>query len=101
MSIIRLVSTFDQVMREPGRLSSYSLRWRIVFQCKLKNMSYQKISENLTVSVSTVSRIINRFDRTGEVQPSIRAHSAERLHHSHEEYLLQAVLEKLSTIGAD
>ena len=86
-------------MGEPGRRSSYSpdLRWRIVFQRKLKNMSYQQISENLTVSVSTVSRMIDRFDRTGEVQPSIWA-PTERLLHPHEELvLLQAVLEKPST----
>ena len=91
--------TMIKVMGEPGRRSSYSpdLRWRIVFQRKLKNMSYQQISENLTVSVSTVSRMIDRFDRTGEVQPSIRA-PTERLLHPHEELvLLQAVLEKPST----
>ena len=31
-------------------------------------LNYREISQNLTVSVSTVARIVNRFERTGEVR---------------------------------
>ena len=87
-----LIKSYYCPMGEPGRRRSYSndLRWRVVFQRKLQNLSYRTISENLTVAVSTVSRIIDRFDRTGDVRPSIMLHS-------HEEFvLLQMVMEKPS-----
>ena len=48
----------------------------------------------MTVSVSTVARIVDRFERTGEVTRSIKP-ATERLLHEHDVFvLMQIVLER-------
>jgi len=34
-------------------------------------LNYREISKNLSVSVSTEFRIVDRFEHTGEVSPSV------------------------------
>ena len=59
-------------------------------------LNYREISKNLSVSVSTVSRIVDRFEHTGEVSPSVK-HSTERILHEHDVFtLMQMVLKKPS-----
>ena len=45
-------------------------------------LNYRKISQNLTVLVSTVARIVDRFEHTGEVAQSVKP-ATERLLHEH------------------
>ena len=85
-------------MGEPGRRKSYSegLRWRIVYQKHLMGLNYREISQNLMVSVSTVARIVDRLEHTGEVTRSVKP-ATERLLHEHNVFvLMQIVLERPS-----
>ena len=52
---------------EPGRRSHYSgdLRWRIIWQREDLGLSLREILENLSVDVSTASRIIALFHSSG------------------------------------
>ena len=87
------------IMGEPGRRKSYSedLRWRIVYQRHLMGLKYREISQNLTVSVSTVARVVDRFERTGEVTRRVKP-ATERILHEHDVFvLMQIVLERPST----
>ena len=59
-------------------------------------LKYREISQNLTVSVSTVARIVDRFERTGEVTRSVKP-ATERILHEHDVFvLMQIVLERPS-----
>ena len=83
-------------MGEPGQHKSYSedMHWRIVYQRHLMGLNYREISQNLTVSVSTVARIVDRFERTGEVTRSLKP---EHILHEHYVFILmQIVLERPS-----
>ena len=55
---------------EPGRRSHYSgdLLWRIIWQREGLGLSLREILENLSVDVSTASRIIALFHSSGSVQ---------------------------------
>ena len=58
---------------ERTRTKAYNddVRWRIVWQAMGLNYSVSKIAENFCVDESTVHRIINKFQATGEVQKKI------------------------------
>ena len=58
-------------MSEHRRTAAYSndLRWRIVWQKIVDGFADKDISQNLHVSRSTVVRILDRFERTGSVNP--------------------------------
>ena len=58
---------------ERTRTKAYNddVRWRIVWQAMGLNFSVSKIAANLCVDESTVHRIINKFQETGEVQKKI------------------------------
>ena len=81
---------------EPGRRKSYAddLRWRIVWLKKVRKLSNRTVSRLLSVSPSTVSRIVERFDRTGEVAASIHTHAGRALDSYSEYRLLKLVCEK-------
>ena len=81
---------------EPGRRKSYAddLRWRIVWLKKVRELSNRTVSRLLSVSPSTVSRIVERFNRIGEVAVSIRTHAGRALDSYSEYRLLQLVCEK-------
>ena len=55
---------------EPGRRSHYSgdLCWRIIWQREGLGLSLREILENLSVDVSSASRIIALFHSSGSVQ---------------------------------
>ena len=66
---------------EPGRTKAYhsDLRWRMVYQRKVLDISTKKISENLCVDASTVQRIVNLFDTTGSVEKKVYISNAMKL----------------------
>ena len=51
--------------------SAYSedLRWRIIYQVKALGKNYHEVALILNADVSTVRRISESFDRTGDVSP--------------------------------
>ena len=75
---------------EPGRTRAYDndLRWRIVWQKNVNNWSTEEISKSLCVSPATVWRILDRFERTGSVDPTKRANNQVKLLHEHDVFLL-------------
>ena len=58
-----------------------------MWQCKVQERTVRDIAHNLSVSSSTVSRIVDRFDRTGDVARS-SATSRDHVLHQHDEFLL-------------
>ncbi len=54
---------------QPQRTSPYSdeLRWRMVYQSYGLNLRYRQIAANLNVDLSMVSRVISRYEETGDV----------------------------------
>lgn len=85
---------------QPQRTSPYSdeLRWRMVYQSYGLNLSYRQIAANLNVDVSTVSRVINRYEETGDVSkkrhPHGHDHHLKRLTPTDEFLILELVAEK-------
>ena len=57
-------------------------------------LNYREISQNLTVSVFTVAKIVDRIECTREVTQSVKP-ATERLFHEHNVFvLMQIVLER-------
>ena len=56
---------------EPSRRKAYAndLRWRMVYQRIGMHLPIERIAENLNVSASTVCRVMERFNRSGGVDP--------------------------------
>ena len=54
---------------QPQRTSPYTdeLHWRMVYQCYGLNLTYRQTAKNLNVDVSTVCRVIDRYEETGDV----------------------------------
>ena len=54
---------------EPRRKSGYSndLRWRMVWQREVLGYTYDTVAKNLSVDVSTVSRVVKLFNSSGSV----------------------------------
>ena len=86
-------------MSEHRRTAAYSndLRWRIVWQKIVDGFADKDISQNLHVSRSTVVRILDRFERTGSVNPNRATPKAHCLHDHDEFVLIQLVCENPST----
>ena len=57
---------------EPGRKTAYlvDLRWRVIYQRLAKELSFEAIAQNLSISRSTACRIYALFEATGDVEPS-------------------------------
>ncbi len=84
---------------EPGRTKAYhsDLRWRMVYQRKVLDISTKKISENLCVDPSTVQRIVNLFDTSGSVEKKIHISNAVRkISRADQLHILELVIEKPS-----
>ena len=66
---------------QPQRTSPYSeeLRWRVIYQVYGLSLTYRQIARNLNIDVSTVCRIVRRFEETGNV--SKRVHPRGYNHH--------------------
>ena len=77
---------------EPGRTKAYSLdiRWRIVWQRIGKGLKYREIATNLSVSLGTVSNIMQHFEATGCVDPKVQPSREDqrKLDDCHELYIL-------------
>ena len=54
---------------EPMRTSAYSedIRWRMVWQREVQGLTLERVACNLSVDVSTVHRIVKKFEETGSV----------------------------------
>ena len=76
-------------MGEPGRTKSYGvdLRWRMVWQKLVNNCTIKEVATSLYVAEATVWRIVDRFQRTGDVSASLATPREHRLH-EHDEYVL-------------
>ena len=85
---------------QPQRTSPYSdeLRWRMVYQCYGLKLTYRQIAKNLNVDVSTVCRVINRYEESGDVSkrrhPQGHDHHLKRLTPIDEFLILELVAEK-------
>lgn len=65
---------------EPARCSAYSddVRWRIVWQTVALRLPTKQVATNLCIDQSTVCRIRNKFEATGQVQKKV--YPAEKVH---------------------
>lgn len=86
---------------EPGRKRAYDndLRWRIVYQRIGMDFTYQKIAQNLNISISTCQRIFKRFETSSSIEPtSTKTNKSYRcsLDSAAELYLIGVVLESPS-----
>ena len=79
---------------EPTRRVSYSkdLRWRIVWQRLAKDLKYERIAQNLSISVGTVHNTLKLFEQTGEVDPRKREKREGKLDNYHASYVIGLVL---------
>ena len=58
---------------------SEDLRWRSVWLHLVRNMSYTEIADVLYISQRSVSRYIELYQSTGDVQPTVQRHGPERV----------------------
>ena len=81
---------------EPRRRKPYGndLRWRIVYQRIALTFTFEKIARNLNIGVSTAFRIYSRFERTGDIEPTIRKTRRElrKLDEQSELYVIGVVI---------
>ena len=81
---------------EPARKKAYSsdLRWRIVYQRIARNLTFEKIAKNLSISTATAPRIYTQFHRTGGIEVTQQAgeHNLRRLTDRAELYVVGLVL---------
>ena len=82
---------------EPMCTTPYSndLHWRIVWQRLAKDLTFQQIAQNLSISTATTSNILNIFQATGEVDPKSPGKRGElrKLDSHHELYMIGLVFE--------
>lgn len=83
---------------ESKRSSAYSddLRWRIIWQREALNLKYSDIAVNLCVSESTVRRIVERFEASGDVSKNKYPSAAafRKITEPAELYIMNLVLER-------
>ena len=87
---------------EHRRTTAYSedLRWRVVYQRHfLIKLSVQKIATNLNIDQLTVSRILPRFDETGDIQkatyPNLgQSHHLKKLTEIDEHLIIEVVVDR-------
>ena len=73
---------------------SVDLRWRIIWLTQIQHKPYIVVSELLTVSVRTISRYVELFNTTGDIQPRSRRYGPHRVFGEYEQLvLLRIVLE--------
>lgn len=74
---------------EPYRTSAYSsdIRWRMVYQHEVLGLPCREVAKNLSVDLSTVSRVTSRFEQTGGVDAKPR-HGAPRKLTPMDEFLI-------------
>ena len=54
---------------EPGRTTAYSddIRWRVIWQRLVRELSFSEIAKNLNIAVGTAHNVWSRFMLIGEV----------------------------------
>ena len=69
-----------------------------MYQCYGLKLTYRQIAKNLNVDISTVCRVINRYEETGDVgkkrHPQGHDHHLKRLTPIDEFLILELVAEK-------
>ena len=80
---------------EPMRRSPYlkDLRWRIVWQRIALNLRYQKIAENLNISIGTVHNIFKLFQNTGDVVHRKHPPREHKLDNHHSVYIIGLIMD--------
>ena len=60
-------------MGEPGRTKAYhvDLWWRMVWQRLVNNCTIKEVAASLYIAEATVWRIVDRFQRTGDVSANL------------------------------
>lgn len=84
---------------EPSRTIAYhpDLRWRIVYQQDILEMSVKTVSKNLCVDQSTVRRILKIFDNTSPVDKKLHNRTIVRkLSRAHQLHILEMIIEQPS-----
>ena len=70
---LRVTASMSRPSRsaEPGRKTAYAvdLRWRVIYQCLVHELSFEAITQNLSISASTACRFYALFKATGSVEP--------------------------------
>ena len=88
----------DLVMSaEPGRRKAYAvdIRWRVIYQRLVHELSFEQIARNLNISSSTAHRYFVRFEVSGNVEPSGRGMSAlKKLDEYIELYILGLIMQR-------
>ena len=85
-------------MGEPGRTKAYhvDLRWRMVWQRLVNNCTIKEVAASLYVAEAPVWRIVDRFQRTGDVSANLATPREHRLHDHDEFVLIELVCENPS-----
>ena len=90
----------SRLSAEPGRKSPYAndLRWRVVWQRLVHELTFSQIAGRLNISVSTAQRIFTLFEITGDVSPKLRGPRKymRKLDDYMELFIVGVVLEKPS-----
>lgn len=78
---------------EPGWKAPYSvdLRWRVMWQKVVHDLSFEDIGRRLGIASSTAHRIFALFTETGEVEPK-GTHGARRYLRKLDEYMEMFVI---------
>lgn len=71
---------------------STDLRWRVVWLYLVHHLDVRNIAELLSISQKTVKRYLDKFHRTGEIEPSNQQHGPTPLFGSFEEFLLYRII---------
>ena len=80
---------------EPGRKTAYSvdLRWRVIYQRLAKELFFEAIAQNLSISRSRACRFYALLEATGDVEPSCHQKKKKKLDERTELYAVGLLLE--------
>ena len=99
-AVATLATYLERMSAQPHRTSPYSeeLRWRVIYQFYGLSLGYRQIASNLNIDTSTVCRVIQRFEETGDVKkktyPQGHNHHLKKLTKYDETFILELVAEK-------
>ena len=81
---------------DPYRTSAYSadMRWRMVYQREGLGLPCRQVASNLNVDPSTVSRVVSRFNETGNVDVQPRSGAPMKLSAFDEFLIMENILER-------
>ena len=83
---------------ESYRTTAYScdMRWRMIFQRIGMGLPITTIAKNLNIDRSTVSRIVTRFETTGDVEPIKKKGAQSKISVYDEFCIIDSIVEKPS-----